>query len=83
MFNIWPVTYSASERNIAASAISFSVPILPNGTEFIMIFFCSVVHSVLGGSRMAPGAIAFTLISGANSFARDLVRVCKPDFAAR
>ena len=33
------------------------------------------------GNNIAPGATAFTLISGASSLARDFVRVSKPPFA--
>ena len=46
------------------------------------LLFCSSVQVTSGGSSIAPGATAFTLISGANSLARPLVIASRPAFAA-
>ena len=75
--------YGDSARNIAALAISISVPIFFSGTALKILFFSASVHVLFGGSRIAPGAMAFTRISGAKSLASYLVKVSRPDFAAK
>ena len=62
-------------------AISFSDPILLSGILAITFSFCSSVQVTSGGSSIAPGAIALTLTSGANSLARTLVIDSKPPLA--
>ena len=54
--------------------MSFSVPSLPRGIAESILFFTSSLHEDPGGSKIAPGATAFTLISGASSLAKDLCR---------
>ena len=73
--------YFASDRNTATEDISLGFPILPSGTLDNLIFCCSSDKSSSSGHRIAPGEIALTLISGANSFARDLVMPSRADLA--
>jgi hypothetical protein len=76
-----PVIYSASDKKTAREEISLGCPILPNGTFANLVFCCSSLRSSSSGHSMAPGEIALTLISGAYSFAKDLVIPSSADLA--
>ena len=62
--------------------MSFSDPILFRGILFSTFALYSSSHETPGGSSIAPGAIALTLILGANSLAIALVNDSSPPFAA-
>jgi NAD(P)-dependent dehydrogenase (short-subunit alcohol dehydrogenase family) len=57
-------------------AISSVLPVLCKATLALISFFCCSSIS-WSGHKIAPGAIAFILISGASSFARILVKAAK------
>ena len=76
-----PVIYSALDKKTASEEISSGLPILPKGTFFNLSFCCSSLKSSSSGQRIAPGEMAFTLISGANSLAKDFVIPSRADFA--
>ena len=76
-----PVIYFELTTNLTVLAISFSDPIFLSGILAITLSFCSSVQVTSGGSSIAPGAIALTLTSGANSLARTLVIDSKPPLA--
>ena len=62
--------------------MSYSVPSLPRGIAESILFLTSSLHEDPGGSKIAPGATAFTLISGASSLAKTFVAAKRPPFAA-
>ena len=54
-------------------AMSSGLPVLPIATFFKMDSFSLSDKSLSSGQRIAPGAIQFTLTSGASSFDNDFV----------
>ena len=65
--------YLDSVRKKIVEAISSGFPILSIATLFKIDSFSLSDKSLSSGQRIAPGAIALTLTSGASSLAKDLV----------
>ena len=79
---VCPVIYRESTINFTVFAISLSSPILFKGIFETIFAISSSLHDFPGGSKIAPGATALTLIFGANSLASPFVIDLSPPLAA-